>query len=72
MDLGAELNEIRSEMYDGACPLSALKTINNILNWILKETGSQWIDAKIGVIWSRFFAPVNNLDHLQTSQWRLG
>ena len=36
----------------------ALKVINKILKFILKEIGSQCKVARIGEMWSNFFVPV--------------
>ena len=38
--------------YDGPCPLRTLKVIEQILNLILKDIGSQWSTFKTGLICS--------------------
>ncbi len=48
-----------SDKLAGANPCKILKTINKLLNSILKRTGSQCSEAKTGVMCSYFFVPVN-------------
>ncbi len=43
-----------------ANPFKTLKTSNKILKTILKQTGSQWREAKTRVMCSRFLVPVRS------------
>lgn len=46
-------------MYESALPLRDLKAANKSLQLFLKETGSQWSNAKTHLICSHFEVPVN-------------
>ena len=48
-------------MYEGARPCKALNVTSSVLKTILYFTGSQWRDARIGVMWDLWLVLVNSL-----------
>ena len=59
-----------SAIYGGARPFNDLKTKRRVLKSVLNRTGSQWREAKTGVIWSRLRVPVSNLAAAFCTNWR--
>ncbi len=56
-------------MWRGARPIRALKVISRILTSILKQTGSQWREARMGVMWCCLSNPVRSLAAAFWSSW---